>query len=72
METRRNAMLADLARDADIERSDFLVRAGSSSNGYVAHSTNRQLGGISSSTKTPTTSPSRRTARSGRSRVFDD
>jgi len=28
METRRNALLADLARDADIERSDFLVRAG--------------------------------------------
>jgi len=48
METRRNALLADLARDADIERSDFLVRAGEQLDRFMqSHGGRiRQLGGL--------------------------
>src|SRR5262245_3444693 len=48
METRRNAMLADLARDAEIERSDFLVRAGEQLDRFMAQHGGRirQLGGL--------------------------
>jgi hypothetical protein len=48
METRRNALLADLARDADIERSDFLVRAGEQLDRFMASHSGRirQLGGL--------------------------
>ncbi len=75
METRRNAQLADLARDADIERSDFLVRAGEQLDRFV--STNaakiRQLGGLVLIDEDPdylAVAPDG-TFRS-RSRVFDD
>ena len=48
METRRNALLADLARDADIERSDFLVRAGQQLDQFMSSHAGRirQLGGL--------------------------
>ncbi len=48
METRRNALLADLARDADLERSDFLVRAGEQLDRFMSSHANRirQLGGL--------------------------
>jgi hypothetical protein len=48
MEARRNALLADMARDADIERSDFLARAGEQLDRFMAANSNRieQLGGI--------------------------
>jgi len=48
METRRNAMLADVARDAEIERSDFLVRAGEQLDRFMAQHSGRirQLGGL--------------------------
>lgn len=48
MEGRRNALLADMARDADIERSDFLVRAGEQMERFMsAHASRiRQLGGL--------------------------
>ena len=36
MEGRRNAALADMARDAEIERSDFLVRAGEQLDRFLA------------------------------------
>ena len=48
MEGRRNAALADMARDAEIERSDFLVRAGEQLDRFLAshRSRIRQLGGL--------------------------
>jgi hypothetical protein len=48
MEGRRNAALADMARDAEIERSDFLVRAGEQLDRFMAAHQNRirQLGGL--------------------------
>ena len=48
METRRNALLADLGRDADIERSDFLVRAGEQLDRFMSSHAGRirQLGGL--------------------------
>lgn len=75
METRRNALLADLARDADLERSDFLVRAGEQLDRFMAsHSARiRQLGGLVLIDEDPdylAVAPDG-TFRS-RSRVFDD
>jgi hypothetical protein len=48
MDARRNALLADMARDADIERSDFLVRAGQQLEGFMRQHAARiqQLGGL--------------------------
>lgn len=48
MEGRRNAALADMARDAELERSDFLVRAGEQLDRFMTAHENRirQLGGI--------------------------
>lgn len=48
MEGRRNALLADMARDADMERSDFLVRAGEQLDRFMAAHRHRiqQLGGL--------------------------
>ena len=48
MEARRNALLADMARDADIERSDFLVRAGEQLERFMRQHQARiqQLGGL--------------------------
>ena len=48
MEGRRNAALADMARDAEIERSDFLVRAGEQLERFMAAHTAkiRDLGGL--------------------------
>ena len=48
MEGRRNAALADMARDAEIERSDFLVRAGEQLERFMAahESKIRDLGGL--------------------------
>lgn len=48
MEGRRNALLADMARDAELERSDFLARAGEQLDRFMASHGNRirQLGGI--------------------------
>jgi hypothetical protein len=48
MEGRRNALLAEMARDAEIERSDFLVRAGEQLDRFIAAHSNRirQLGGL--------------------------
>jgi hypothetical protein len=48
MEGRRNAALADMARDAEIERSDFLVRAGEQLERFMAaHQARiRDLGGL--------------------------
>lgn len=48
MEGRRNAALADMARDAELERSDFLVRAGEQLDRFMTAHQNRirQLGGI--------------------------
>ena len=40
MDARRNALLADMARDADIERSDFLVRAGEQLERFMRQSAN--------------------------------
>jgi hypothetical protein len=44
----RNALLADMARDAEIERSDFLVRAGEQLERFMSVHRNRirQLGGL--------------------------
>jgi hypothetical protein len=75
METRRNALLADLARDADIERSDFLVRAGQQLDQFMSsHAARiRQLGGLVLIDEDPdylAVAPDG-TFRS-RSRVFDD
>jgi hypothetical protein len=48
MEGRRNAALADMARDAEIERSDFLVRAGEQLERFMAAHQGkiRDLGGL--------------------------
>ncbi len=48
MEGRRNAALADMARDAEIERSDFLVRAGEQLERFMAtHQAKiRSIGGL--------------------------
>jgi hypothetical protein len=48
MEGRRNAALADMARDAEIERSDFLVRAGEQLERFMATHQARilELGGL--------------------------
>ena len=48
MEGRRNALLADMARDADIERTDFLARSGEQLERFMAAHEGRirQLGGI--------------------------
>jgi hypothetical protein len=75
METRRNALLADLARDADIERSDFLVRAGEQLDRFMqSHGARiRQLGGLVLIDEDPDylAVAADGTFRS-RSRVFDD
>jgi hypothetical protein len=48
MEARRNALLADMARDAEIERTDFLARAGEQLDRFMSSHQGRirQLGGI--------------------------
>jgi hypothetical protein len=48
MEGRRNALLADMARDAELERSDFLARSGEQLDRFMAAHQNRirQLGGL--------------------------
>jgi hypothetical protein len=48
MEVRRNALLADMARDAEIERTDFLARSGEQLDRFVAAHQNRirDLGGL--------------------------
>jgi len=48
MQTRRNALLADMGREAAIERSDYLVRAGEQLQRFVSSHANRirALGGI--------------------------
>jgi hypothetical protein len=48
MEGRRNALLADLARDAEIERTDFLARAGEQLDRFMSTHEGRirQLGGL--------------------------
>ena len=48
MEARRNALLADMARDAEIERTDFLARAGEQLDRFMAAHQHRvqQLGGL--------------------------
>lgn len=48
MEARRNAVLADMARDAEIERNDFLARAGEQLDRFMSSHQGRirQLGGI--------------------------
>jgi hypothetical protein len=48
MEGRRNALLADLARDAEIERTEFLARAGEQLDRFMSSHGGRirQLGGL--------------------------
>jgi hypothetical protein len=48
MEARRNAVLADMARDAAIERTDFLARAGEQLDRFMSSHEGRirQLGGL--------------------------
>ncbi len=48
MEARRNALLADMARDAEIERTDFLARAGQQLDRFLSSHQGRirQLGGL--------------------------
>jgi hypothetical protein len=48
MEGRRNALLADVARDAEIERTDFLARAGEQLDRFMSTHQGRirQLGGL--------------------------
>ena len=48
MQTRRNALLADMGREASLERSDFLVRAGEQLQRFMNSHANRirALGGI--------------------------
>jgi hypothetical protein len=48
MEARRNALLAEMARDAELERSDFLVRAGEQLDRFISANQTRiqQLGGL--------------------------
>jgi hypothetical protein len=75
MEGRRNALLADVARDAEIERTDFLARAGEQLDRFMASHQGRirQLGGLILIDEEPdylAVAPDG-TFRS-RSRVFDD
>ena len=75
MEGRRNALLADMARDAELERSDFLVRAGEQLDRFMNQHAGRirQLGGLVLIDEDPdylAVAPDG-TFRS-RSRVFDD
>lgn len=48
MEARRNALLADMSRDAEIERTEFLARAGEQLDRFMAAHQHRiqQLGGL--------------------------
>src|SRR5215212_1250686 len=48
MDARHNALLAEMARDAGIERSDFLVRAGEQLERFIGANRSRigELGGI--------------------------
>jgi hypothetical protein len=48
MEGRRNALLADMARDAELERTDFLARAGEQLDRFMSSHQGRirELGGI--------------------------
>ncbi len=48
MEARRNALLADMSRDAEIERTDFLARAGEQLDRFMAAHQHRiqQMGGL--------------------------
>lgn len=48
MDARRNALLAEMSRDAEIERNDFLARAGEQLDRFMASHQHRiqQLGGI--------------------------
>jgi hypothetical protein len=48
MEGRRNALLADMARDAEIERTDFLARSGEQLDRFMSSHQGRirQLGGV--------------------------
>src|SRR4026207_1955819 len=61
MEGRRNAALADMARDAEIERSDFLVRAGEQLERFMAaHQAKiRDLGGAGPTARCPRYPPPR-------------
>jgi hypothetical protein len=75
MEARRNGLLADIARDASLERSDFLVRAGQQLERFMsAHSARiLELGGLTLIDDDPeylAVAPDG-TFRS-RSRIFDD
>jgi hypothetical protein len=75
MEPRRNALLAEMARDASLERSDFLVRAGEQLERFMSDQAARiqELGGITLIDDDPdylAVAPDG-TFRS-RSRVFDD
>ena len=75
MEPRRNALLAEMARDASLERSDFLVRAGEQLERFMSDQAERirELGGITLIDDDPdylAVAPDG-TFRS-RSRVFDD
>ena len=75
MEARRNALLAEMARDAALERSDFLVRAGQQLERFMsAHGARiRELGGLTLIDDDPdylAVAPDG-TFRS-RSRIFDD
>jgi hypothetical protein len=75
MEPRRNALLAEMARDASLERSDFLVRAGEQLERFMADQAARiqELGGLTLIDDDPdylAVAPDG-TFRS-RSRVFDD
>jgi hypothetical protein len=75
MEARRNALLAEMARDASLERSDFLVRAGEQLERFMNDQADRirELGGLTLIDDDPdylAVAPDG-TFRS-RSRVFDD
>jgi hypothetical protein len=75
MEPRRNALLAEMARDASLERSDFLVRAGEQLERFMNDQAERirELGGLTLIDDDPdylAIAPDG-TFRS-RSRVFDD
>jgi hypothetical protein len=75
LEPRRNALLAEMARDASLERSDFLVRAGEQLERFMNDQANRirEIGGLTLIDDDPdylAIAPDG-TFRS-RSRVFDD
>jgi hypothetical protein len=48
MEARRNALLAEMGRDAELERTDFLARAGEQLDRFMAAHANRirEMGGV--------------------------